>query len=83
LATIFLCRHCDRSISCHHLFASQNTEQKIFFSFGVDLRGALGNLYDRLTLGYVVDFLFFITKNFIGQPLMRLIQRLPAASSCC
>lgn len=31
------------------------------FSFGLALvlGGAIGNLYDRLTLGYVVDFLYF------------------------
>jgi signal peptidase II len=38
----------------------KNTEQKLFcFALALVLGGALGNLYDRLTLGYVVDFLFF------------------------
>jgi len=35
--------------------------QEKLFSLGLALvlGGAIGNLYDRLTLGYVVDFLFF------------------------
>ena len=38
----------------------KHTEQKLFcFAIALVLGGALGNLYDRLTLGYVVDFLFF------------------------
>lgn len=38
----------------------KNTQQKLFcFAIALVLGGALGNLYDRLTLGYVVDFLFF------------------------
>lgn len=36
------------------------TTQKLFcFALALVLGGAIGNLYDRLTLGYVVDFLFF------------------------
>jgi signal peptidase II len=35
-------------------------KQKLFcFALALVLGGALGNLYDRLTLGYVVDFLYF------------------------
>ena len=38
----------------------KHAEQKLFcFAIALVLGGALGNLYDRLTLGYVVDFLFF------------------------
>lgn len=38
----------------------KNSEQKLFcLALALVLGGALGNLYDRLTLGYVVDFLFF------------------------
>lgn len=42
----------------------KNSEQMLFcLALALVLGGALGNLYDRLTLGYVVDFLFF----HIGQ----------------
>lgn len=39
---------------------SKHHQDKLFCSgLALVLGGAIGNLYDRLTLGYVVDFLYF------------------------
>ncbi|MFA6178173.1 MAG: signal peptidase II [Candidatus Methylopumilus sp.] len=43
----------------------KHSQQKLFcFALALVLAGALGNLYDRLTLGYVVDFLFFHYQSY-------------------
>lgn len=43
----------------------KHTTQKLFcFALALVLGGAIGNLYDRLTLGYVVDFLFFHYQGY-------------------
>ena len=42
-----------------YLLRKHKTEKLFCFALALILGGALGNLYDRLTLGYVVDFLFF------------------------
>ena len=42
-----------------------HTKQKLFCAgLALVLGGAIGNLYDRLTLGYVVDFLNFHINNY-------------------
>ncbi len=43
----------------------KHNDQKLFcLGLALVLGGALGNLYDRLTLGHVVDFLFFHYADF-------------------
>lgn len=43
----------------------RNTQQKLFcLGLSLILGGALGNLVDRLTLGHVVDFLFFHYQQY-------------------
>jgi signal peptidase II len=42
-----------------HLLRKHPQKTLFCFALSLVLGGALGNLYDRLTLGYVVDFLFF------------------------
>jgi signal peptidase II len=42
-----------------HLLRKHPTQKLFCFALALVLGGALGNLYDRVTLGYVVDFLFF------------------------
>lgn len=46
----------------------KHTQQTLFcFGISLILGGALGNLYDRITLGYVVDFLYFHISTY-GWP---------------
>lgn len=47
------------SVVIIHLLRKHKTEKLFCFALALVLGGAIGNLYDRLTLGYVVDFLFF------------------------
>jgi signal peptidase II len=47
------------SVVIIYLLRKHKTEKLFCFALALVLGGALGNLYDRLTLGYVVDFLFF------------------------
>ena len=43
----------------------RHPQKKLFcLALGLILGGALGNLYDRLTLGHVVDFLYFHYRSF-------------------
>jgi signal peptidase II len=43
----------------------KHLEQKLFcFALSLILGGALGNLWDRVTLGFVVDFLYFHYQQY-------------------
>jgi signal peptidase II len=47
-----------------YLLSKYRTEKWFCLSLSFILGGALGNLYDRITLGHVVDFLDFYIGNY-------------------
>lgn len=47
-----------------YLLVKHRTQKLFCLGLALVLGGAIGNLYDRLTLGYVVDFLFFHYQSF-------------------
>ena len=47
-----------------YLLKKHQTQKLFCFGLALVLGGAIGNLYDRLTLGYVVDFLLFHYKDW-------------------
>ena len=47
-----------------HLLRKHPEKTLFCFALSLVLGGAIGNLYDRLTLGYVVDFLFFHYETY-------------------
>ena len=47
-----------------HLIRKHSAQTLFCFALALILGGALGNLYDRLTLGYVVDFLLFHYRGY-------------------
>ncbi|HSI24203.1 MAG TPA: signal peptidase II, partial [Methylotenera sp.] len=47
-----------------YLIRKHQTEKLFCLGLALVLGGAIGNLYDRVTLGYVVDFLYFHYHSF-------------------
>jgi signal peptidase II len=47
-----------------YLLVKHRTQALFCLGLALVLGGAVGNLYDRLTLGYVVDFLLFYYKSW-------------------
>lgn len=47
-----------------YLLTRHHKEKLFCLGLALVLGGAIGNLYDRLTLGYVVDFLYFHIDQF-------------------
>ena len=55
---------CRRYYLCHYKNAAYTPYASVFAVLTVLASGALGNFIDRLTLGYVRDFIYFKLINF-------------------
>jgi signal peptidase II len=51
-------------VAITYLIIKYRTQKLFCWGLALVLGGAIGNLYDRLTLGYVVDFLYFHVNEF-------------------
>jgi signal peptidase II len=47
-----------------YLIIKYRTQKLFCWGLALVLGGAIGNLYDRVTLGYVVDFLYFHVNDY-------------------
>lgn len=47
-----------------YLLKKHSTQKLFCIGLALVLGGAIGNVYDRITLGYVVDFLYFYYQQF-------------------
>jgi signal peptidase II len=47
-----------------YLIIKYRTQKLFCWGLALILGGAIGNLYDRVTLGYVVDFLYFHVNDY-------------------
>lgn len=48
----------------YFLFKNKSSERLLNISYALVIGGALGNLFDRLYHGYVIDFLDFYVQNY-------------------
>ena len=60
---VFYCHLVIAAIVITYLIKKYSEKKLFCFGLALVLGGAIGNLYDRITLGYVVDFLNFHVNN--------------------
>jgi signal peptidase II len=51
-------------VAITYLIIKYRTQKLFCWGLALVLGGAIGNLYDRVTLGYVVDFLYFHLNDY-------------------
>lgn len=56
------------SIMVYYIIKNRNASLLLKISFSLIISGALGNLFDRITLKYVVDFILFHYKDVYYFP---------------
>ena len=61
------------AILLFYLFFKIGREEKVLMiAFSVVLGGAVGNIMDRLAVGYVVDFIYWHVRDKVGWPIFNI-----------